>query len=81
MSRDKRHSTNAPDGRVNAAGNNAGKAPAKAAQPSLVRPPVDVVDGIPGRSANLATWKYVLMAIIFLAWVAFLIYIRTGAAE
>ncbi|HUU60474.1 MAG TPA: hypothetical protein VMZ50_13120 [Phycisphaerae bacterium] len=36
--------------------------------------PVDVVDGIPDRSATAAGWKYVLLAIVFLGWVAFLIY-------
>jgi hypothetical protein len=36
--------------------------------------PVDAVDGIPDRSSNPAAWKYLLLAAIFLAWVAFLVY-------
>jgi hypothetical protein len=39
-----------------------------------VPPPVDVVDGIPDRQARPAKWKYVLLAVVFLAWVAFLVY-------
>jgi hypothetical protein len=73
MSPDKKPPANNPDSPA--------KAPAKSAQPELARPPVHVIDGIPGRSANLAIWKYVVLAIIFLAWVAFLIYIRSGGAE
>ena len=39
-------------------------------------PPADhhVVDGIPARSPNRAAWKYILAAIVFALWVAFLIY-------
>ena len=36
--------------------------------------PVDVVDGIPDRGTATRPWKYVLLAMIFLGWVAFLIY-------
>lgn len=36
--------------------------------------PVNVVDGIPDRSPSPAAWKYVLLAGVFVAWVAFLIY-------
>lgn len=64
-----------------AQGKNPVKAPARSAPPDLVRPPVDVIDGIPGRNANTAAWKYILLVILFLAWVAFLIYIRSGGAE
>ena len=31
-------------------------------------------EGIPGRSPNPAAWKYVLLAAIVLAWLAFLVY-------
>lgn len=79
MSRDK--PPPGPDGPAGASGKNPDKAPAKSCRPELTRPPVNVIDGIPGRSGNLATWKYILLVIIFLAWVAFLIYIRTGGAE
>lgn len=40
--------------------------------------PVDVVDGIPDRSAGGAAWKYALILLVFLAWVALLIYILTA---
>ncbi len=36
--------------------------------------PVNVIDGIPDRSSRPAIWKYALLAVIFLAWVGFLIY-------
>lgn len=41
--------------------------------------PVDVVDGIPDRSANCAAWKYLVLAIVFVAWIAFLIYCQIVA--
>lgn len=41
--------------------------------------PVDVVDGIPDRSGNRAAWKYVVLAVVFLAWIAFLIYCQIAA--
>lgn len=37
-------------------------------------PPLDVVDGIADRSSTPRKWKYVLLAILFLSWVAVLIY-------
>lgn len=36
--------------------------------------PVNMVDGIPDRSPSPRRWKYALLAGIFLAWLAFLIY-------
>jgi len=36
--------------------------------------PVDVVDGIPDCSARRSAWKYILIALVFLGWVAFLLY-------
>ena len=36
--------------------------------------PIDAVDGIADRTARPAAWKYILIAVIFLAWVAFLLY-------
>ena len=81
MSPDKKPPTTAPNSPANGNGKNPDKAPAKPAQPELARPPVNVIDGVPGRSANPAAWKYIALAIIFLAWVAFLIYIRSGGAE
>ncbi len=35
--------------------------------------PVDVIDGVPGRSAKARTWKYLAVAAVFLAWIGFLI--------
>ena len=36
--------------------------------------PVNLIDGIPDRSARPAAWKYALIAAVFLAWLTFLIY-------
>jgi len=41
--------------------------------------PVNCIDGIPNRSTNPAAWKYVLIGLIFLAWVAFLLYCAFAA--
>lgn len=38
------------------------------------RPPMDVVDGLADREAKPPRWKYILIAAIYMAWVAFLIY-------
>lgn len=43
---------------------------------SRVTKPVNVVDGIPNRSASLRAWKYILLAAVFGAWVGFLLYCR-----
>jgi len=47
---------------------------------SVLREPIDVVDGIPDRSPNAAWWKYVLLGAIFLGWVAFLVYVRIAGS-
>ena len=36
--------------------------------------PVNVVDGIPDRSTHSGTWAYLIVAAVFVAWVAFLVY-------
>jgi hypothetical protein len=36
------------------------------------RPPGE--EEVPGQSKNRAAWKYALLALIFLAWLGFLIY-------
>lgn len=41
------------------------------AQPLIPR---DVVDGIPDRAARRPLWKFIAIAVVFLSWVAFLIY-------
>ncbi len=35
---------------------------------------LDVVEGIPDRSALRPAWKYLLLAVLFVCWMAFLIY-------
>ncbi len=53
-----------------AAKDNAAKPP----QPAPALPPRDVVDGIPDRAARRPLWKYLVIALVFLAWLAFLLY-------
>jgi len=48
-------------------------APVEAAA-EQVPDPVDVVDGIPDRSAVGLVWKWALLGAIFLVWVGFLVY-------
>ena len=38
-----------------------------------VTDPVDMVDGLADHSGHPAKWKYIVLAAIFLAWVAFMI--------
>ena len=46
----------------------------KAAPPRPPAPaPLDVVDGIPDRSAHPQLWKYILLAAIFVGWVVFMV--------
>jgi hypothetical protein len=40
--------------------------------PSAPVKPIDVVDGIPNRSPNRPLWKYLLVAVGFLAWLGVL---------
>ena len=57
------------------------RAAAAPAQPaSAVPEPVDVVDGIADRSGHPARWKILLLALIFLLWVAFLVYCGIAGA-
>lgn len=35
--------------------------------------PVDVIDGVPDRSGNPCSWKYIAVVAVFLAWIGFLI--------
>lgn len=41
--------------------------------------PVDVTGGIPDRSQRAAKWKYAALLIVFLAWVAFLLFYQLAA--
>ena len=55
------------------------KAPRQdASAPAQGAPKAREAEEIPGRSPNRAAWKYVLLAAIFLAWLAFLIYCAVG---
>ena len=36
--------------------------------------PVDIVDGIPDRCEQRPKWRYVVIAVVFVVWVAFLVY-------
>lgn len=47
----------------------------KTQEPATVEPPqpVDVIDGIPNRSAHRPLWKYLLVAAAFLAWCGILV--------
>lgn len=46
-----------------------------ARQEQQPEPPIarDVVDGIPDRAVSRPAWKYVLLAIAFLAWLGVLV--------
>ena len=48
--------------------------------PRVLPEPVDVVDGIADRSPRPAWWKYVALLAAFLAWLAFLIYVRAASS-
>ena len=43
--------------------------------------PVNQVDGIPDRSPRRPWWKYLLLVVVFLAWVAFLIYVQRAGND
>lgn len=42
--------------------------------------PVNVVDDIPDRSECCRPWQYLLLAVVFAAWVAFLVYCQITTA-
>ena len=42
--------------------------------------PVDVVDGIPDRSRRPATWKYVLLILLFAGWICLLVIFLVAGA-
>jgi hypothetical protein len=43
---------------------------------SPLREPLNVFDGMPDRSDSTPLWKYILLAAIFVIWVAFLVLVR-----
>jgi hypothetical protein len=43
--------------------------------------PVDVVDGIPDRSASRPRWKLALLAMVFVAWLALLIWVALSGGR
>jgi len=42
--------------------------------------PVDVVDGIPDRSAKPAAWKLLVLVLVFLAWACLLVFCAIAGA-
>ncbi len=40
--------------------------------------PVDTVDGIPDRAVDPPRWRLVLLGVIFVCWIAFLIYVAAS---
>ncbi len=42
--------------------------------------PVNLIDGIPDRSPHPARWKYLTLLVVFLAWVAFLVFCRIAGS-
>jgi len=58
-----------------------GKRAAEAKRDTAPPPgPIDVVDGIPDRQAGSPRWKLVVLAGIFLAWLAFLLYCQLAGS-
>jgi hypothetical protein len=48
---------------------------------TVLKDPVDVVDGIPDRSPRRGRWILLILAAVFIAWMAFLIAVKIlGAA-
>jgi hypothetical protein len=41
--------------------------------------PVDMRDGIPDAAQRRPAWKYVLIGVVFAAWIAFLVYVYLAA--
>ncbi|MCE5328662.1 MAG: hypothetical protein LLG01_19865 [Planctomycetaceae bacterium] len=56
------------------AGAEAGKA-TDAAEPKETPPPVDLWKGIPDHAPRWRWWIYAAVAAVFLAWLAFLVYV------
>ncbi len=48
--------------------------PQQAAADEKLPQPVNIVDGIPDRREHAPKWEYILLAVVFVAWLAFLIY-------
>jgi len=38
--------------------------------------PVNVVDGIPDRAPTSPRWKFVVILLVFLAWVGFMVFVQ-----
>ncbi|MFW5732190.1 MAG: hypothetical protein ACOCZU_03175 [Planctomycetota bacterium] len=43
--------------------------------------PVDTVDGIPDRAISPPRWRFVLLGVIFICWIAFLIYVAAAGGS
>ena len=54
----------------------------KQADPTPPPPPepIDVVEGIPDRQSNPPRWKYLVLAGMFAAWIAFMLYCELAGA-
>jgi len=48
--------------------------PKETAEEGQAPQPVDMVNGIPDRCQQAPKWKYIVIAVVFAAWLAFLIY-------
>ena len=64
----------------------AGDVPKPSAKPKAKKgptpkPPVDIDQGIPDRASRRPAWKYIVLLVIFLAWVAVLIYMATAGQK
>lgn len=47
--------------------------------PETPEPPINRIDGVPDVSSRRPWWKYAIVAGIFLAWAAFLLYCGLAA--
>ena len=46
-----------------------------------VYPPVNLVDGIPDRRPGGGRWLLILIAVVFLLWLAFLVYCQVAGRK
>ena len=58
------------------------KKPPPTRKPDRTPPPepIDMVDGIPDRQAVRPRWKFLVLAAVFAAWIAFLLYCQVAGA-
>ncbi|MBI5723162.1 MAG: hypothetical protein HZA50_04330 [Planctomycetes bacterium] len=80
-SQDRAGQENAPGKSDGAAAKETAAKDAVAKAPVPVPPAVDVIDGIPDRAAGRPKWVYMLLAGIYVAWLAFLAYCAAGGSR